>query len=47
MGIAVCVAEECGEAIEYAHSLTTGAYVKCGHRIGVLANMQLMPIITF
>ena len=23
MGIAVCVAEECGEAIEYTHSLTT------------------------
>ena len=28
MGIAACVADECGEAIEYANSLTTQAHVK-------------------
>ena len=47
MGIAACVAEECGEAIEYAYSLTARAHVKCGRRVEVPANVQLTPIITF
>ena len=45
MGNAAYEAEECGEAIEYAYSITTRARVKSRRGIGVPANMKLTPII--